>query len=306
MPAPSTRGPRTAFDAYLVVDWSGSRKPRRGPNSIWWTLLEWRAGKPIRTHLENSPTRSQATAEIREALVALSGLGRSVLVGFDFPYGFPSGTCAGLLGRRPPLPCWRALWDELADRVHDGEDNQNDRFEVAAALNLRLSGTTSPFWGWDASRGAPPPGLGARKPLARPAGLAELRVTDRRIRGPKSAFQLWGNGSVGSQALLGIPRVRTLLDDPALSPHSSVWPFTTGPRLPPRGDGPRIVYAEVYPSMVDVTPRKTECKDEAQVQALARYFATEDTEGRLATFLEAPAGQPPAVLEEEGWILGAP
>ncbi|HEY6100558.1 MAG TPA: hypothetical protein VIW03_14070, partial [Anaeromyxobacter sp.] len=115
----------------------------------------------------------------------------------------------------------------------------------------------------------------------------------------------WGNGSAGSQALLGIPRVRALLDDPDLSPHSSVWPFTTGPRLAPRGDGPRIVHAEVYPSLVTVTPRAKECKDAAQVRALARFFATEDAEGRLETLFGAPAGQPTSVLGEEGWVLGA-
>lgn len=295
---------RTAFDAYLMVDWSGADKPTRpGKDSIWWSLHAWSGRRLVRVGLANPRTRSQAVGEIREQLIALSLKSRSVLAGFDFPFGFPAGTAARIDPGGAESAPWRRAWDALA-AIRDADDNRSNRFEVAARFNALLSGDTSPFWGWDATKGAPPPGLRATKPLQMPEGIEPLRVVDRRIRGPKSVFQLWGAGSVGSQALLGISRVDALLRDPELWRHSAIWPFTTGAKLPSRGAGPRIVYAEIYPSLIDVRVKAGECKDEAQVQSMARYFAEADAAGRLERLFEAPRGEPSSVPDEEGWILG--
>jgi len=113
-----------------------------------------------------------------------------------------------------------------------------------------------------------------------------------RVRGPKSIFQLWGNGSVGSQALLGIPRLHALLIGGL---DGEVWPFMP---LPLHG----TVFAEIYPSMLPVAPLPGECSDEAQVKALGQYFAEADRDGTLTRLFEAATG--PSVADEEGWILG--
>jgi hypothetical protein len=41
-------------------------------------------------------------------------------------------------------------------------------------------------------------------------------------------WKLFGNGSVGGQALLGIPRLSALRNDEVLEPVFRVWPFETG------------------------------------------------------------------------------
>ena len=58
--------------------------------------------------------------------------GRRLLIGFDFPFGYPAGTAArlGLRGL-----AWRNLWQTLEDRIADGKDNRNNRFDVAESLN---------------------------------------------------------------------------------------------------------------------------------------------------------------------------
>src|SRR5680860_1284971 len=82
-------GARTLFDAYLMVDWSANSKPKSGPDSVWYCLLESARDDPI---VVNPPTRQLAFQEVRALLVDLVDRGRRTLVGFDFPYGFPQGT----------------------------------------------------------------------------------------------------------------------------------------------------------------------------------------------------------------------
>ncbi len=108
-------------------------------------------------------------------------------------------------------------------------------------------------------------------------GLAELRETERRAScpgsSPKSVWQLFGNGSVGSQALTGIPVLARLRDDPALAPHSRVWPFEALRAGSPRrraGRGPRG-------DMADYGRRRGGgVKDEAQVRNLASMLRERD------------------------------
>ena len=123
-----------------MVDWSGSARPRLGRDSIWSCVLDADTGS---VELANHPTRAAARFAVREVLVA--AVDRRVLVGFDFPLGYPAGTAAaaGLEGAAP----WRAMWDHLADAVVDDDRNRNNRFEVAAALNARISPSAGPFWG---------------------------------------------------------------------------------------------------------------------------------------------------------------
>ena len=80
-------------------------------------------------------------------------------------------------------------------------------------------------------------------------------------------WKLYGNGSVGSQALVGIPHLTALRNDPVLAPVSSVWPFETGlRRLPSRNCRDwLILHAEIYPSLVAVETTG-EVKDRAQVR----------------------------------------
>jgi len=85
-------------------------------------------------------------------------------------------------------------------------------------------------------------------------------------------WKLYGNGSVGSQALLGIPVLTALRNDPLLATFSQVWPFETGLRTPTLGHNSRalIVYAEVYPSLLPIKAIEGEVKDSAQVRGLAQ------------------------------------
>lgn len=300
---PPSRTP--AFDAYITVDWSAASAPKTGKDSVWLCLCVWRCGRLVVETNENPPTRQTCFDVLCAQLRNLIADGSSVLVGFDFPFGYPAGFAGalGLGGQRP----WRAVWDELAARIADRQaGGTNNRFQVASDLNLRVGVPEGPFWGRPQDRTFAH--LHRTEPTYPVGALDRLREADRHARGVQPVWKLWGNGSVGGQTLLGVPMLARLRDDDQLRGLSSVWPFETGYRLPPR-DKPRIIFAEIYPSLVklpaDVGGR---VKDSVQVEAIARHLAGHDASDTLSDLFAAPATLEPAVRDrvetEEGWILG--
>lgn len=294
-----------AFDAYLMIDWSANSRPKTGPDSIWYCLGRRPRGTLNCEEPKNPSTRHDATQRIGEILTQLLREGLRVLVGFDFSFAYPAGF-ADVLGLAGTAP-WRGIWDELSRRIIDRPDNSNNRFEVASELNRTITGGNAPFWA--CPRAAATPFLGTRRPRNHwPPNIPEFRIADVRIRGPQSPWKLYTPGSVGSQMLVGIPRVRQLRYAPEFEDVSAVWPFETGFAPIDRRELPRIVFAEVYPSLIRPLTSTGEIKDKAQVRALCAWFGNLDAMNRLAPLFDSPPGISREVLltveTEEGWILG--
>ena len=94
------------FDVHVVVDWSAAGTPKRGRDSIWCASAGVdRVPNPI-----NLPTRFEAAAFLDDLITSQPG--RRILIGFDFPFGYPSGTATALGLTGAP---WRATWDLLTD-----------------------------------------------------------------------------------------------------------------------------------------------------------------------------------------------
>jgi molybdopterin-guanine dinucleotide biosynthesis protein B len=186
------------------------------------------------------------------------------------------------------------------------ETNSNNRLQVAAGINARLEHPV--FWGRPSSR--PFEDLSVRRDHVvyrlegEEAGLAEWREVEAilRARGhrPQSTWKLFGNGSVGSQALTGIPVVSRLRHAPGLGAASAVWPFEVGvPELPAGGGA--VIHAAIWPSLIDVPVVTGQVKDQTQVVCLARELRDRDRADALAgLFTAASTG----ARSEEGWILG--
>jgi precorrin-8X/cobalt-precorrin-8 methylmutase len=284
------------FDTFVMVDWSAATVPRTGRDSIW---VCWHA--PNGEKLANPPTRHAAKELLGDWLAAALVRGERVLLGFDFPFGYPAGF-AGRLGLSGAP--WRAVWDEIATLLEDSEENQNNRFKIAAELNRRVSDGCFPFWG--RPPGFDTPFLGPKHHRRHDSdGLAERRLVDLHIPTAQPCWKLLGAGSVGGQALTGIPVVRALRDDPRWIGSACIWPFETGLCAPANGS---VVIAEVYPSLWAVSPGADEPKDAAQVRSVARFFAERDRAGELGTLF---AGDPSLTQEqrhrvetEEAWTLG--
>jgi len=293
------------FSAYVIVDWSAASKPTTGADSIWIGVLKRDVRFRLAFESFNEATRSGAEARLNTILADLKKRSERALVGFDFPLGFPRGFAEALKLKGEP---WRAAWDELGKRVVDKPTNVNNRFNVAAQLNRLLTDGPFPFWG------APPKDvqttLSATKPRPHgPDDLPEFRHADLAAKGAASIWKTYYNGSVGGQAIMGIPLVRRLKD--ARGEAARVWPFETGFRPLTEAElaGVEVVLAEVYPSMHKVQALPGEVKDQAQVRTTAEHFARLDEANKLgAVFGPAKGMAAEAVLDaerEEGWILGA-
>jgi precorrin-8X/cobalt-precorrin-8 methylmutase len=239
---------------------------------------------------------------LREVLAESVRRDFRVLAGFDFPFGYPAGFAARLgLAGTPP---WRAVWDEIASLLSDDERNRNNRFEVGARFNQHISGGRFPFWGCPAS--AAGPFLGTTHHRGHDGGsLAEQRLIDTWMIGAQPCWKLAYAGSVGSQALTGIPILRALRDDVRWIDRTRIWPFETGFSVP---DEARIVFAEIWPSWWPVQPELGPPNDKAQVRTVAEIFVRQNRTGELARWLAGPSGLSPeqvrAIESEEAWTLG--
>jgi precorrin-8X/cobalt-precorrin-8 methylmutase len=292
----------TLFDRYITVDWSASNTPKTGKDSIWVCSL----GVEGQASTQNPSTRSAAESVVRRLLLDAVRNRERVLIGFDFPYAYPRGFAAalGLNGE-----AWRAVWGELERLVRDDwpTRNSSNRFEAASALNGRLANHA--YWGRPAQQLHPH--LSIRHDMVRyrlegeGVGLAEWRDVERclqrRHRYPQSTWKLLGAGSVGSQALTGIPVVSRLRNDRGLASVSQVWPFEVSVPDPPSGQS-AIVHAEIWPSYIGLSETPGQVKDQTQVIGLATRFRHEDRTGTLGDLFVAARGSDAS--GEEGWILG--
>jgi hypothetical protein len=294
------------FNAYIIVDWSAASKPTTGADSIWIGVMKRDVRFRMAFEAHNPATRAEAEKLIASILDDRAKRSERTLIGFDFPLGFPRGLAAAL--KLPAeTPPWLALWNQLDRMVKDKADNTNNRFGVGSEINRRITGGPFPFWG------VPPKDalttLQPRKQRAHGSGdLPEFRHAELAAKGASPVWKLYYQGSVGGQAILGIPVVRRL--KLARGDAFRVWPFETGWKALTEADlaGVEVVAAEVYPSLLKATPQAGEPKDLAQVRAVCEDFARKDEAGQLGALFghgrDVAADVVVDAEREEGWVLG--
>lgn len=290
------------FAAYIMVDWSAASKPATGPDSIWIGVMrrDVRFRPVFESH--NPATRREAEALLSKLMSDLIKSRERVLVGFDFPLGYPRGLAAALGLDGTP---WSATWALIEKTIKDRPDNVNNRFSFGADLNRKLTGEPFPFWGC-AARDAQKTLTIKRFREHTPADLPEFRLCEQRLPGTQSPWKLHYNGSVGGQALTGIPVATRLRQT-----HNgvAVWPFDLGlkPLTPHDLTDISAVFTEIWPSQIKPDLHPGEIKDQAQVRTLCEHYLKLDEAGRLGALFAGPPlpdQDRAAVTTEEGWILG--
>ncbi len=292
----------TIFHTHVIVDWSARSKPspaRATRDAIWWAV----ARDGIVDEPAYARTRHDAVERLAALIAAELDAARRVLIGFDFPFGYPAGVAAHLTGEASAL----TLWNWLAARIEDTEENTNNRFAVAEEINRTYPGF-GPFWGRPQNWPYPEVPTRESSRTGREAHPPERRIADLHAKGAKTIWQLAYAGSVGSQVLLGLPALKRLIADSRLKGRAAVWPFDTGLRAP---EAPAVI-AEIYPSLLrkEVEARKNEGEipDAAQVRINAEAIARLDAQEGLgplfqgAPFLDATERR--LIETEEAWILG--
>ena len=261
------------FDTVIMVDWSGGndRGASPKPDAIWAAIArEGRAQEA--QYLRN---RQVAEDWIGTQIEAERAAGRRVLVGFDFPFGYPEGFAQALTGSASPF----AVWDWFETHVEDAA-KANNRFDLAGRINT-ISDGSGPFWGNGLARdieGLPR----TKKDYHNP--FPDRRQAELHAKGAFTCWQMSGAGAVGSQVFMGLPvlaRLRRRFE-------ASVWPFE-----PLTSD---IAIIEIWPSLTLGAAPEGRIKDAWQVEEVARTVSSLTPE-KLAEMLAVDA-------PEEGWIFG--
>ena len=295
------------FDYFIAIDWSSRAKPsplKPTKDAIW--IGEGAADGRVSSRYFR--TREAAVVYVEKKLIRLIKRNQRVLVGWDFSFGYPQGLGAALkIKKKRP---WKQIWKLLDRLIVDEADNYNNRFTVGAELNRRISLGSGPFWGVPAGQSGI--FLGSKRDFNYPvvnkhAVLKERRMVEERVPKMQPGWKLAYAGSVGSQALLGIPRLfRLSFKHDQLRSNSFVWPFETKfTKWMPAGAC--VVHAEIYPSMIPLKG-KPKLPDRAQVRAYVGWLQQEQASGALADALAGPPDlskkERKRVLRHEGWVLG--
>jgi len=227
-------------------------------------------------YLRNRMVAEQALSDLIETELSA---GRTAMIGFDFPFGYPKDFAQALTGSSDPF----GIWAWLAERLEDAPE-ANNRFDVGAEINRKFAGD-GPFW-FNALK-PDIPDLPRKKPSA-DHGMKDRRHIEELTKGSFTCWQLGGAGSVGSQTLTGLPVLHRLRD--RFADQIAVWPFE-------EMDKP-ISFVEIWPGLIEpvVKQMKYGIRDAHQVRLLARALH------------HLPASTLDAMLKvdaaEEGWILG--
>jgi len=283
-----------------MVDWSANSTPKTGKDSIWLCV----GNRDGSLAPENLSTRDRAVERISEITSGCVKSGGRVLIGFDFAFGYPNGFAEKAwpeIQGKPWEKVWKGLLGEVKGDTQD-KDKGFDRFAFASKLNERVvggGGKAGPFWGCPMKSNW----IGPKKPNPFPLQLGRLRLTERHISGVQETWKLYAPGSVGSQTLLGIPRVADLRFN-RFKDCSEVWPFETGFSTGTK----QVVFAEIWPGTVESAVRllpSGSVRDAVQVQAMVEWCIRKDRGGMLkAEFVWNGEGVTEEVISEEGWILG--
>lgn len=271
------------FDRVIVADWSAAATlspARPSADAIWLGSID-AEGAQSSYHR----SRTSAEAALSQAIDTALARNESLLIGCDFPMGYPTGFAARLTGTANA----RAVWAWLAQHIEDTADNRNNRFQIAAQINRHFATPLShgPFWGRPTSLNLPD--LPSTKAINYSAlNLSARRVVETLVPRAQPVWKLYTTGAAGSQGLIGQPMIHRL----SQRAQVAVWPF----------DAPaQITLAEIYPALIAPAVRSDPAaiKDEAQVRLLALALFRLCQQNRLAPLLTA------AACREEGWILGA-
>ena len=268
-----------AFDTVIVVDWNAGNDtgPTPRKDAIWAGVATGEHGEePV--YLRNRVVAFDWLAKRTEHELSA---GHRLLIGFDFPFGYPAHFAAAITSSFQPM----ALWDFYAEALED-TPAANNRFDLAGALNARFPGV-GPFW-FNALKRDIPHLPRRRKDRTRDHGQKERRVTESKHKGTFTLWQMGGAGSVGGQAMTGMAMLSRLRA--AFPQKIAAFPFET--HTAP------VVLAEVWPTLVDPAVKSSAdpIRDRAQVRLLARALARlpNPVFERLLC-VDAPV---------EGWILG--
>lgn len=266
------------FDTFTIVDWAAGNDtgPTPRKDAIWAATVT--QGIPEAPVYHRNRTLAQQW--LTDLIARETAANRRLMIGFDFPFGYPKGFARHITSTNDPF----ALWAWFAENLND-TPQANNRFDLAGDLNRRFPGI-GPFWFNALKRDiAHLPRKGTDR---QSHGMPERREVETRARGTFTCWQMGGAGSVGGQVMTGLATLERLRRN--FPDHIAVWPFE-------QLDRP-VAFVEIWPSLINpaVQAATDPIRDRAQVTLLACALSRL-TPAELTPMLTCHA-------PEEGWIMG--
>jgi hypothetical protein len=255
------------FDRYVGIDYSGAQTPTSSLDGLRVFVAD-AASAPTAAAPPPTAKKHWTRRALAQWLVARLRGRERVLVGIDHAFSFP---LAYFEKHRLPYD-WPAFLDDFQRHWPTDDDHTYVDFVREGEC-----------------------GDGA----ARSGDSRWRRLTERRVRGPKSVFHFDVPGSVAKSTHAGLPWLRYLRREAGDRVHW--WPFD-GWDIP---DGKSAV-VEIYPSLWS---REFPCGDRTPDQhdawTVAACLRRADLDGSLARLLEPSlTAAERETARVEGWILG--
>jgi hypothetical protein len=292
------------FGAYLFIDYSGAENTEHQRRTI--RIAYGEGGEPAALIQGRRFDRAQVVDFVFEMLRSASARGVRVCFGQDHVFGLPFGFARdlGLSHLR-----WRDALDGFVTGSYDPAVPALTRVdEFARGVNQWLVGRAQEPYFWSATK-AGAYDLPGRNPRGSGIEDGAWRLTDlcRHETGrgaPKPFNRLGDPGTVGGQSLLGMAKLRELMQFcEGASIKLRFWPFD-GLDITAEEYRGAHVGVEPYPSAM--RPAGVEQTDENDALHSALYVQAADRAGELGRLFDL-TGLQPADQERvrfEGWILG--
>ena len=291
------------FGAYLFVDYSGAEKVEHQRRAI---KIAYGEG-PIPARLvEGHYDRAALVDYIVERLRLASLRGGRVCLGQDHIFGIPIGLARELGISQLP---WRTALGAFLNGEYDADApafHDLGRFVCEVNRWLIKHGRKPYFWSATKAEKYNVPGLDPRRGEA---DECSYRLTDRcrsqSGRGnPKPFNRLGDPGTVGGQSLLGMIRIREVVERCAKERiQLRFWPFDGLDISDPEYDRAHVA-VEPYPSAF--RPEGIEQTDENDALQTALAIQAADLKGQAGHFfdLNRLRSCDASTVRFEGWIVG--
>lgn len=304
------------FDVYIAIDWSSKNVPspkKPSKDSIWISEKVW-------NNLSKESyfrTRQECKTYLKKVFLEYTKLEYRIFVWFDFAYGYPKGFSKSIGLNKWDIPLWKQLWEKIDELITDDENNCNNRFQVAAKLNLLCWGKCiwplrwHPVWAQIQNLNIKSPIGGYPYEATQNIFIEKFRNVDKFeiSKGIQPIWKLIGAGSVWGQSLVWIPVLNQLHNDIDLKSFTKIWPYETGFTSNPTPEKwPFILHCEIWPWVVwKYIDKSIELKDKAQVKAVVDRLYILDNSEKLWQLFECPdtvsEENKKICIEEEGWII---
>jgi hypothetical protein len=291
------------FGAYLFIDYSGAEKVNHQRKAI---RIAYGEGSTLASIVEERHDRATLVDFIGDCLRSASRRGVRVCLGQDHTFGIPIG-----LARELGISqlSWRSALGAFLDGKYDPDAPAfRDLRQFVCAMNrwLMAHGRRPYFWSATKAESYQVPG---RDPRRGETDKCSYRLTDRCKsqfgRGDPKPFNRIGDpGTVGGQSILGMLRIRELIERCEQERiQLRFWPFDGLDIFDPEYERAHVA-VEPYPSALRPKGVKQTDANDALYTALAVQEA--DLKGQAGRLFDLSRLRPSdvSVVRLEGWIVG--